>query len=142
MRRRRGSRVLATYDLPNATGYAETCATIAYALWNYRMFRYYGDEVHGSLQRALPTMPSFRRRHERRPLLYPNPSPRSASISAALVSLVRVPPNVARFIAAMGSCLWRCRRPVYVNLYAQGTSEIETRAGRLPLPNDRISMEG
>ena len=31
------------YDLPNLTAYCETCAGIANALWNYRMFLWYGD---------------------------------------------------------------------------------------------------
>ncbi len=31
------------YDLPNATAYLETCAAIANALWNYRMFLLHGD---------------------------------------------------------------------------------------------------
>lgn len=31
------------YALPNLTAYCETCAAIANALWNYRMFLYYGD---------------------------------------------------------------------------------------------------
>ncbi|MBN1795503.1 MAG: glycoside hydrolase family 127 protein [Sedimentisphaerales bacterium] len=33
----------ANYDLPNDTAYAETCAAIANAMWNYRMFLIYGD---------------------------------------------------------------------------------------------------
>ncbi|MBT3270343.1 glycoside hydrolase family 127 protein [Candidatus Poribacteria bacterium] len=31
------------YDLPNDSAYAETCAAIATALWNHRMFRLHGD---------------------------------------------------------------------------------------------------
>ena len=31
------------YDLPNATAYCETCASIASALWNYRMFLLSGE---------------------------------------------------------------------------------------------------
>jgi DUF1680 family protein len=33
----------ANYDLPNATAYLETCAAIANALWNERMFLLHGD---------------------------------------------------------------------------------------------------
>ena len=31
------------YSLPNLTAYCETCAAIANAFWNYRMFLWYGD---------------------------------------------------------------------------------------------------
>ena len=31
------------YELPNLTAYAETCASIANAMWNYRMFLLHGD---------------------------------------------------------------------------------------------------
>ncbi|MEK6754524.1 MAG: beta-L-arabinofuranosidase domain-containing protein, partial [Bacteroidota bacterium] len=31
------------YSLPNLTAYCETCAAIANALWNYRMFLWHGD---------------------------------------------------------------------------------------------------
>lgn len=33
----------AKYELPNANAYCETCAAIANALWNYRMFLLHGD---------------------------------------------------------------------------------------------------
>ncbi|MGB3399373.1 MAG: beta-L-arabinofuranosidase domain-containing protein, partial [Candidatus Deferrimicrobiaceae bacterium] len=33
----------AAYELPNATAYCETCASIGYVLWNWRMFLLKGD---------------------------------------------------------------------------------------------------
>jgi hypothetical protein len=124
------------YDLPNATGYAETCATIAYALWNYRMFRYHGDGKYMDLfERAAynaflsgagmsgdlyfyPNPLASFGRHERRPWF----------------SCACCPPNVARFIAEMGGFAYGVAGDrIYVNLYAQGTSAIETSAGRVTL---------
>ena len=31
------------YELPNRTGYAETCAAIANAMWNHRLFLLHGE---------------------------------------------------------------------------------------------------
>ncbi len=56
------------YDLPNATAYQETCATIALAQWNHRLALLYGEaKIRGhrgarSLQRR--TRAASRRRHK------------------------------------------------------------------------------
>src|SRR5205823_682739 len=38
-----GERFDKNYELPNATAYNETCASIANVFWNYRMFLLHGD---------------------------------------------------------------------------------------------------
>jgi hypothetical protein len=124
------------YDLPNATGYAETCATIAYALWNYRMFRYYGDGKYVDLfERAAynaflsgsgmsgdlffyPNVLASYGQHERTPWF----------------ACACCPPNVARFIAEMGSFAYGVEGDkIFVNLYAQGTADVQTSAGKVGL---------
>jgi DUF1680 family protein len=124
------------YDLPNATGYAETCATIAYALWNYRMFRYYGDGKYMDLfERAAYNAFLSGAGMSGDLYFYPNPlasfgrHERSPWFSCACC-----PPNIARFIAEMGGFVYGVSGDkVYVNLYAQGTSSIETSAGRVTI---------
>ena len=124
------------YDLPNATGYAETCATIAYALWNYRMFRYYGDGKYMDLfERAAYNAFLSGAGMSGDLYFYPNPlasfgqHQRSPWFPCSCC-----PPNVARFIAAMGGFAYGVAGDrIYVNLYAQGTSEIETRAGKVAI---------
>ncbi|HXF61937.1 MAG TPA: glycoside hydrolase family 127 protein [Caldilineaceae bacterium] len=41
--RHRGEAFGEDYELPNLTAYAETCAAIANAMWNFRMFLLHGD---------------------------------------------------------------------------------------------------
>jgi len=124
------------YDLPNASGYAETCATIAYALWNYRMFLYYGDAKYMDLfERAaynaflsgagLPGDKYF----------YPNPlasfgqHERSTWFGCACC-----PPNIARFIAELGGFAYGVAGDnIYVNLYARGTADVKTGTGKVRL---------
>lgn len=124
------------YNLPNDSGYAETCATIAYALWNYRMFRYYGDAKYMDLfERAAYNAFLSGAGMSGNLYFYPNPlasfgrHERSPWFPCACC-----PPNVARFIAAMGGFAYGISgEKVYVNLFAQGTSTIETSAGRITL---------
>jgi DUF1680 family protein len=124
------------YDLPNETGYAETCATIAFALWNYRMFRFYGDAKYMDLfeRAALNAFLSGSGLSGDR-YFYPNPltsfgqHERSAWFTCACC-----PPNIARFIAQMGGFTYGVAgRKLYVNLYVQGTAAITTDAGTIHL---------
>ncbi len=124
------------YDLPNETGYAETCATIAYALWNYRMFRYHGDARYMDLfERAAYNAFLSGSGLSGDRYFYPNPlasfgqHERSPWFTCACC-----PPNVARFIAAMGGFAYGVQgNKVYVNLYAQGTATITTADGKVRL---------
>ena len=50
----RGERFTTDYDLPNDTGYAETCAAIGLVLWAHRMLQFDGDGRYADiLERAL-----------------------------------------------------------------------------------------
>ncbi len=122
------------YDLPNDTGYAETCATIAYALWNYRMFRYYGDGKYMDLfERAAYNAFLSGAGMSGNLFFYPNPLASSGRHErTSWFSCACCPPNVARFIAEMGGFAYGVSgERLYVNLYAQGTSVIETSAGKV-----------
>ena len=124
------------YDLPNATGYAETCATIAYALWNYRMFRYYGDGKYMDLfERAAYNAFLSGSGISGDLFFYPNPlASYGQHERTPWFTCACCPPNVARFIAEMGSFAYGVEGDkVYVNLYAQGTADVETSAGKIAL---------
>lgn len=124
------------YDLPNDTGYAETCATIAYALWNYRMFRYFGDGKYVDLfERAAYNAFLSGAGMSGNLYFYPNPLASSGRHErSSWFSCACCPPNVARFIAEMGAFAYGvARERVYVNLYVQGASSIETSEGRITL---------
>jgi DUF1680 family protein len=124
------------YDLPNATGYAETCATIAYALWNWRMSLYHSDAKYMDLfERAAYNAFLSGSGMSGDLYFYPNPlasfgqSERSPWFMCACC-----PPNIARFIAELGGFAYGVEGDkIFVNLYAQGTAQIDTGAGKIIL---------
>jgi len=124
------------YDLPNATGYAETCATIAFALWNFRMSLYYGDAKYMDLfERAAYNAFLSGAGLAGDKYFYPNPlasfgqHERSAWFACACC-----PPNIARFIAEFGGFIYGVAGDnIYVNLYTRGTADISTGAGKVML---------
>jgi len=115
------------YDLPNKTAYNETCAAIANALWNYRMFLLHGEAryldvlerviYNGFLAGVGLTGDSF---------FYPNPLAsdkgykRSAWFDCACcpVNVVRFMPSIAGYVYAASDT------DVFVNLFIGGTGEV------------------
>jgi DUF1680 family protein len=59
----------ADYELPNEGAYLETCAAIANALWNERMFLLHGDAKLWMLERVANGSRGYA---ERGPVFYPN----------------------------------------------------------------------
>ena len=124
------------YDLPNPTGYAETCATIAYALWNYRMFLYYGDGKYMDLfERAAYNAFLSGYGMSGDLFFYPNPlASHGQHARTPWFTCACCPPNVARFIAELGGFAYGVEGDkVFVNIYTQGTAEVETKAGKVYL---------
>ncbi|MCX6563061.1 MAG: glycoside hydrolase family 127 protein, partial [Candidatus Aminicenantes bacterium] len=122
------------YDLPNPTGYAETCATIAYALWNYRMFLYYGDGKYMDLfERAAYNAFLSGYGMSGDLFFYPNPlSSHGQHARTPWFTCACCPPNVARFIAELGGFVYGVEGDkIFVNIYTQGTAELETKAGKV-----------
>lgn len=121
------------YELPNSA-YAETCASIANALWNYRMFlleqdaRYidiYERAVYNAMLSGLGMSGDL--------FFYPNPllsagqHQRSPWFTCACC-----PSNLPRFIMAMpGNAYATAADKVFVNLYVQGTARINRPAGSI-----------
>jgi len=124
------------YELGNETGYAETCATIAYALWNYRMFRHHGEAKYMDLfERAALNAFLSGSGMSGDLFFYPNPlASRGDTQRTPWFTCACCPPNVARFIAEMGGFAYAVSDDrVYVNLFAQGTADIETKNGKVTL---------
>ncbi len=120
------------YDLPNPSGYAETCATIAYALWNYRMFRTKADGKYMDLfERAAFNAFLSGAGMSGDLYFYPNPLASFGQHERTpWFGCACCPPNVARFIAEMGGFVYgTAGDKVYVNLYASGTASVKTAAG-------------
>ncbi len=124
------------YDLRNPSGYAETCATIAYALWNWRMALYYGDAKYMDLfERA--TYNAFLSGYGMSGDLFFYPNPLASfgqQERTPWFECACCPPNVARFIAELGGFAYAVEKDrIYVNLYVQGSADAATSAGKVTL---------
>lgn len=121
------------YDLPNSA-YAETCASIANALWNYRMFLLkqdarYIDVYERAVYNAMLSGISLKGDT----FFYPNPllslgqHERSPWFACACC-----PSNLPRFMLSIPGHAYAARdTDVFVNLYVQGWARIPTANGVL-----------
>ncbi len=124
------------YDLPNATGYAETCATIAYALWNWRMFLSHADAKYMDLfERAAYNAFLSGSGMSGDLYFYPNPlASYGQHARSPWFGCACCPPNIARFIAELGGFAYAVEGDkVFLNLFVQGTAKIAIKAGTLGL---------
>ena len=131
------------YDLPNLKAYNETCAAIANALWNHRMFLLHGDAKYidvleriiynGFLSGISLSGDAF---------FYPNPLACDGRFRFNHGDLVRspwfgcscCPVNVVRFIPSIAGYVYAQRGDeVFVNLYVAGSGTIKRPAGTLRL---------
>jgi DUF1680 family protein len=125
----------ANYDLPNSTAYLETCAAIANALWNERMFLLHGDAKYldilerviynGFLSGVSLTGDRF---------FYPNPLESDGKGKFNMGSCERAPwfgcsccpVNDVRFIPEIASFIYATRNDeVFVNLFIGGSARLE-----------------
>ena len=124
------------YELPNASAYNETCAAIANALWNHRMFLLHGDAKYldvlertlynGFLSGVSLTGDEF---------FYPNPlASRGGYQRSPWFGCACCPVNVVRFLPEMAGYIYAARgHAAYVNLFIGGTGVIQ-------LPDTRVDL--
>lgn len=115
------------YELPNASAYAETCAAIANAFWNHRMFLLHGDAKYidvlekviynGMLSGVALSGDLF---------FYPNPlesfgqHERSSWFNCACC-----PSNISRFMPSIPGYVYAQRgKALFVNLFVDSKSDI------------------
>ncbi len=115
-----------SYDLPNETAYAETCAAIGFVFWNHRMLQLdcaarYADMLERSLYNGVLSGVSL----DGHKFFYENP----------LASLGRhhrehwfrvacCPPNIARLLASLGQYIYAVNdMDLAVHLYIQSTAQ-------------------
>ena len=127
------------YELDNASAYAETCAAIANAFWNYRMFLLRGDAKYidvferilynGLLSGVAMTGDRF---------FYPNPlasfgqHQRSPWFKCACC-----PSNMPRFLAQLtGYAYAAAGDGVWVNLFVQGSARVKIGGGVVELEQE------
>ncbi len=125
----------ADYDLPNSA-YAETCASIANALWNYRMFLLEQDAKYLDVfERAAYNAMLSGLSLQGDTFFYPNPllsngqHQRSPWFACACC-----PSNLPRFLLSLpGHAYATADRRVFVNLFVEGTATIATPGGPVTL---------
>ena len=129
------------YDLPNLKAYNETCAAIANALWNHRMFLLHGDAKYiDVLERIIYNGFLSGISLSGDQFFYPNPLACDGRFRFNHGDLVRspwfgcscCPVNVVRFIPSIAGYVYAQRGDeVFVNLYVAGGGDIPRKAGKL-----------
>ena len=131
------------YDLPNATAYNETCAAIALALFNHRLFLESGDARYlDVLERVLYNGFLAGVSLGGDTFFYPNPLATDGRQAFNQGSRGRspwfdcacCPVNVVRFLPSMPGFVYAAREDVaFVNLYVGGQASLELSGGPVRL---------
>ena len=131
------------FDLPNLKAYNETCAAIANAMWNHRMFLLHGDAKYiDVLERIIYNgfLAGVSLSGDR--FFYPNPLESDGLFRFNRGDLDRspwfdcscCPVNVVRFIPSIAGHVYAYRGDeVFVNLYVAGSGTVRRPAGELHL---------
>lgn len=122
-----GERFSDNYDLPNMSGYCETCSSIGNVLWNHRLFLHYGegkyvDVLERTLYNALLSGLDFSgdRFFYDNPLASNGQHERSEWFVCACC-----PTNLMRVLPQVPSMMYATRaNEIFVNLYAQSRATI------------------
>lgn len=112
------------YDLPNATAYQETCATVALAQWGHRLALLYGDARYADVvERALYNGVLAGVSQDGTKFFYVNPLESAGRHHRQpWFGCACCPPNVARTLASLGGYAYAVSEDaLWVNLYIQGS---------------------
>ena len=127
------------YELPNANAYLETCAAIANAMWNHRMFLLHGDSRYiDVLERVIYNgfLAGVSMSGDR--FFYPNPLETDGKTKFNHGSNERAPwfgcsccpVNDVRFIPGIANYIYAAREDeLFVNLFVAGSARVKV-AGR------------
>ena len=135
------------YELPNAKAYAETCAAVANALWNHRMFLLHGDAKYlDVLERTLYNGFLSGISLQGDTFFYANPlssdgewpfNVRTGAVRYPWFECSCCPTNVVRLLPSLPGYAYAHRDgDLYVNLYVAGTATVVTAAGGVTLTQD------
>jgi len=133
----------ADYELPNESAYNETCAAIAQALLNHRMFLLHGDGKYiDVLERILYNGFLAGVALEGDRFFYPNPlawngrTPFNQGVNGRSVwfDCSCCPVNIVRFVPSIAGYVYASRGvDAYVNLFLEGT-------GKLPIDGATVTL--
>ena len=119
------------YDLPNESAYAETCASIGMALWNYRLFLLHGDgRFTDVFEQALLNGLLSGVGLDGKKFFYVNPlASRGKHHRQPWFDCACCPTNVVRFLPSVGGYMYASSDDaVWVNFY--GSSEAKLSFGK------------
>jgi len=125
------------YELPNKSAYNETCAAIANAMWNHRLFLLHGQARYiDVLERIIYNGFLSGISLEGNRFFYPNPLASDGGYArSAWFGCSCCPVNVARFVPSIPGYVFAARGDTaYVNLYIGG-------AGTIPLERGSVRLE-
>ncbi len=124
------------YDLPNETGYAETCASVGMVFWAHRMVNYdpdnrYADVMERALYNGVMSGVSLDGEH----YFYVNPMaayPKALSGHNSTARRFRwhgcacCPPNLARLLTSLGGYIYsQTPKEAFVHLYVNGKADVK-----------------
>ncbi len=117
------------YELPNASAYSETCASIANALWNHRMFLLTGDAKYlDVLERVLYNgiLSGIGLTGDR--FFYTNPLASYGQDKRSLwFTCACCPSNVTRFVPSVPGYVYATHgNDLYINLFVENAADIQT----------------
>ncbi len=116
------------YVLPNLSAYCETCAAIANAMWNHRMFLLHGDAKYMDVvERVIYNGFLSGVSMEGDKFFYPNPlESHSGSSRSPWFACACCPPNVARFVPSVPGYVYASQDSnLYVSLFIGGSATVE-----------------
>ena len=132
--RKEGEAFGQAYELPNETAYAETCASIANFMWNFRMLQTLGesrfaDIMELCLYNGILSGISV----DGKEYFYVNPLADGGNHRRQKwFACACCPPNIARTIASIPGYMYSTSpEGIWVNLYASNTSEFDVNGSKV-----------
>jgi uncharacterized protein len=123
------------YELPNLTGYLETCASIGMVFWNHRMFLSTGDAAYVDvMERAMYNGVLSGVSLDGTLFFYPNPLESDGKYRfnkgragrAPWFGVACCPGNVSRFLPSVPGYVYATKGDaLYVNLFVAGEAKVE-----------------
>lgn len=136
-----GERYGKNYELPNATAYNETCASVANVYWNYRMFLLHGDSKYiDVLEKILYNGLISGLGLDGKSFFYTNAMQVVGNFKHADIEHSRsgwfecscCPTNLARFIPSIPGYMYAQKEDnLYVNLFINGSADLSI--NKIPL---------
>ena len=136
-----GERFGGNYELPNATAYNETCASVADVYWNQRMFQLHGEAKYADiLEKVLHNGLISGVGLDGKSFFYSNAMQVKNSASFAQTEPTRAgwfgcsccPTNLARLFPALPGYLY-CQHERDVYLFVSGTADLQVEKQRVQL---------